>query len=56
MIAALVALIYSIVYYFVTGDFALSILVAFLFTFIIYRHRANIVRIKNGTEPKVKWL
>ncbi|MBG9691072.1 glycerol-3-phosphate 1-O-acyltransferase PlsY [Lysinibacillus sp. RSDA_15] len=56
MIAALVALIYSIVYYFVTGDFALSILVAFLFTFIIYRHRANIARIKNGTEPKVKWL
>jgi len=56
MIAALVALIYSIVYYFVTGDFALSILVAFLFTFIIYRHRANITRIKDGTEPKVKWL
>ncbi len=56
MIAASVALIYSIVYYFVTGDFALSILVAFLFTFIIYRHRANIARIKNGTEPKVKWL
>ena len=56
MIAALVALIYSIVYYFVTGDFALSILVAFLFTFIIYRHRANIARIKNGPEPKVKWL
>ncbi|MDM5233743.1 glycerol-3-phosphate 1-O-acyltransferase PlsY [Lysinibacillus pakistanensis] len=56
MIAALVALIYSIVYYFVTGDFALSILVACLFTFIIYRHRANIGRIKNGTEPKVKWL
>ncbi|KOY81640.1 glycerol-3-phosphate 1-O-acyltransferase PlsY [Lysinibacillus macroides] len=56
MIAALVALIYAIVYYFVTGDFALGILVAFLFTFIIYRHRANIGRIKNGTEPKVKWL
>lgn len=56
MIAALVALIYAIVYYFVTGDFALGILVAFLFTFIIYRHRANITRIKNGTEPKVKWL
>ncbi len=56
MIAALVALIYSIIYYFVTGDFALGILVAFLFTFIIYRHRANISRIKNGTEPKVKWL
>ncbi|MDM5248493.1 MULTISPECIES: glycerol-3-phosphate 1-O-acyltransferase PlsY [unclassified Lysinibacillus] len=56
MIAALVALIYSIVYYFVTGDIALGFLVACLFSFIIYRHRANIGRIKNGTEPKVKWL
>ncbi|MEG0259444.1 MAG: glycerol-3-phosphate 1-O-acyltransferase PlsY [Lysinibacillus sp.] len=56
MIAAAVALIYSIVYYFVTGDFALAILVAFLFSFIFYRHRANIVRIKDGTEPKVKWI
>lgn len=56
MIASLVALIYSIVYYFVTGDFALGILVASLFTFIVYRHRSNIVRIKNGTEPKVKWI
>ncbi|GLC89039.1 glycerol-3-phosphate 1-O-acyltransferase PlsY [Lysinibacillus piscis] len=56
MIAALVALIYAIVYYVITGDYALGILVAFLFTFIVYRHRANITRIKNGTEPKVKWL
>ncbi|MFY0520629.1 glycerol-3-phosphate 1-O-acyltransferase PlsY [Lysinibacillus sp. UGB7] len=56
MIAALVALIYSIVYYIVTGDFALGILVGFLFSFIVYRHRTNISRIKNGTEPKVKWL
>lgn len=56
IIASFVALIYSIVYYFVTGDFALLILVAFLFSFIVYRHRANITRIKNGTEPKVKWI
>ena len=56
IIAASVALIYSIVYYFVTGDFALFILIAFLFSFIFYRHRANITRIKNGTEPKVKWI
>lgn len=56
MVSAFVALIYSIVYYFVTGDYALFILVFFLFSFIMYRHRANIQRIKNGTEPKVKWL
>ena len=56
IVASGLALIYSIVYYFVTGDFALFILVAFLFSFIVYRHRANISRIRNGTEPKVKWI
>ncbi|MEK4229522.1 glycerol-3-phosphate 1-O-acyltransferase PlsY [Solibacillus sp. FSL H8-0538] len=56
IVSVCVALIYSIVYWIVTGDFALFILIAFLFTFIIYRHRENIKRIKEGTEPKVKWL
>ena len=23
---------------------------------VIYRHRANIVKIKNGTENKISWL
>ncbi|WP_431026772.1 glycerol-3-phosphate 1-O-acyltransferase PlsY [Lysinibacillus sp. LZ02] len=56
IIAATVALIYSIVYGFVSGEWELSILIACLFTFIVYRHRENIKRIKNGTEPKVKWI
>lgn len=56
MIASMVALIYSITYGAVTGEWALCILVAVLFLFIIYRHRANITRIKNGTEPKVTWI
>ena len=56
MITAVVALIYSSIYWVVTGDFALFILIAFLATFIFYRHRENITRIKNGTEPKVKWI
>lgn len=56
MIASLIALIYSIIYGAVTGEWALCILVAVLSTFIIYRHRANIQRIKNGTEPKVTWI
>ena len=56
MVASTVALIYSIIYGIVTGEWALCILVAVLFTFIIYRHRANIERIKNGTEPKVTWI
>lgn len=56
MLASFVGLIYSIVYWVVKDDFALFIVVALLFTFIIYRHRENIKRIKNGTEPKVSWI
>lgn len=28
----------------------------FLALFLIYRHRENIVRLKNGTESKIKWM
>lgn len=56
MVAAVVAVIYSIIYLFMTGDYALLIVVACLATFVFYRHRANIERIKSGTEPKVKWI
>ena len=56
MIAAVIALIYSLIYFIATGDFALLILVLILTTFIFYRHRANLKRIKDGTEPKVKWI
>lgn len=27
-----------------------------LWAFIVYRHRSNIERIKNGTESKIKWM
>ncbi len=53
---AVVGLIYSAIYLIVTGDYALPILVLVLAMFIIYRHRDNIKRIKNGTEPKVTWI
>ena len=56
MVSATIALIYSIVYLVVTGDFALFILILFLAGFIFYRHRENIKRIKAGTEPKVTWI
>lgn len=55
MIAAIVGIIYSLVFWMVSGDFALFILVFLLASFIFYRHRANMIRIKNGTEPKVNW-
>lgn len=57
MCLAIIALIYSVVYYFtVENDWPLIVFVFLIAVFIFYRHRANIARIKNGTEPKVKWI
>lgn len=56
MIVSIVAVIYSIIYVVITGDYSLLILIMLLTVFIFYRHRANIKRIKEGTEPKVKWI
>lgn len=52
MFGGLVALIYSII----LQDIPLIIVVAILVSFVVYRHRANIKRIMEKTEPKVKWL
>ncbi|MCH7322703.1 glycerol-3-phosphate 1-O-acyltransferase PlsY [Solibacillus sp. MA9] len=54
MITATAAMIYVTIFWIVTGNFALFILISFLASFIFYRHRENIKRIKNGTEPKIK--
>lgn len=56
MIVAVVAFIYCILYYLWTGDYYLMLIVGLMGIFIFYRHRANIARIKAGTEPKVKFL
>ncbi|MEK4385983.1 glycerol-3-phosphate 1-O-acyltransferase PlsY [Solibacillus sp. FSL W7-1464] len=54
MIVSAAAVIYVIVHWMVTGEYALFILVVVLAGFIFYRHRENIKRIKAGTEPKIK--
>lgn len=54
MIVSAVAVIYVIVHWMLTGEYALLILVVVLAGFIFYRHRENIKRIKAGTEPKIK--
>jgi len=56
MVAAVVAVVYSIIYLIMTKDYSLLIVVGFLAGFVFYRHRSNIERIRNGTEPKVKWI
>ncbi|MDQ0200016.1 glycerol-3-phosphate 1-O-acyltransferase PlsY [Neobacillus ginsengisoli] len=52
MLAGVCAVIYAII----IGDIPLLIVVSFMASFVIYRHRANIKRIINKTEPKIKWL
>jgi len=54
MITALVALVAS--FFYKGFDLPLVLVITVLTIFIFYRHRANIKRIMNGTEPKVKWL
>ncbi|TQR19500.1 glycerol-3-phosphate 1-O-acyltransferase PlsY [Psychrobacillus vulpis] len=57
MILALIALLYSVIYYFtVEHDLPLIGIILIITIFIFYRHRSNIKRIKEGTEPKVKWI
>jgi acyl phosphate:glycerol-3-phosphate acyltransferase len=52
MLAGVCAVIYAVI----DRDIPLLIAVTLLASFVIYRHRANIKRILNKTEPKIKWL
>jgi acyl phosphate:glycerol-3-phosphate acyltransferase len=55
-LSSILAGIFAFIYSVFTGDIPLIIVVGALTFFVIYRHRANLSRIKNKTEPKVKWL
>ncbi|RSK27150.1 glycerol-3-phosphate 1-O-acyltransferase PlsY [Bacillus sp. HMF5848] len=48
--------LFTFAYSLFTSDVTLIIAVGILTTFVIYRHRANIRRILNKTEPKIKWM
>lgn len=48
--------LYTIIYSLFTHDLPLIIVVSILVFFVFYRHRANIKRIINKTEPKVYLL
>ncbi|WP_078546896.1 glycerol-3-phosphate 1-O-acyltransferase PlsY [Litchfieldia alkalitelluris] len=48
--------IFALIFSLFTKDIPLIIVIALLALFVIYRHRANIKRIINKTEPKIKWL
>lgn len=54
MIAAVASLLYCLIFQF--NDWPLTTVILILTIFIFYRHRANIKRIIEKTEPKIKWL
>ncbi|WP_217585509.1 glycerol-3-phosphate 1-O-acyltransferase PlsY [Lentibacillus saliphilus] len=52
MITGVVTIIVS----FLIDDTLLIIIIFALTAFVFYRHKDNIKRIKNKTEPKIKWM
>lgn len=57
MVAGIVAILFVLISGFVAKwDIPLLIVVICLASFVILRHKANIKRIINKTEPKIKWL
>ncbi|GGJ84944.1 glycerol-3-phosphate acyltransferase [Lentibacillus kapialis] len=52
MVTGIVAIITSVIF----REWGLVIVTSALTIFVLYRHRENIKRIKNKTEPKIKWM
>ena len=42
--------------FFIGNPLSITLSIFVLWLFVVYRHRANIERIKNGTESKIKWM
>lgn len=40
----------------IVQDYLLTVIITLFTIFVIYRHRANIKRIMNKTEPKITWM
>ncbi|MEH7180464.1 glycerol-3-phosphate 1-O-acyltransferase PlsY [Neobacillus vireti] len=55
-LSSMIAGVFAVIYACIDGDIPLLIAVTLLASFVVYRHRANIRRIMNKTEPKIKWL
>ncbi|MFC4557240.1 glycerol-3-phosphate 1-O-acyltransferase PlsY [Virgibacillus kekensis] len=52
IITGIIAVIVSIIF----QDTGLIIVTSLLAAFVLYRHSDNIKRIRNKTEPKIKWM
>ncbi len=49
-------LIASIVSFILKNDLSITLSIFLLWVFVTYRHKANIIRIMNGTESHIKWM
>lgn len=54
IISSVIIFIYALI--FSSSDIILLVVLGALSIFVIYRHKENIKRIKNNTEPKIKWF
>lgn len=52
IVTGIVAIIVSIF----MKDIGIFVALFVVTSFVIYRHKENIKRIRNGTEPKIKWM
>ncbi|MGD6804284.1 glycerol-3-phosphate 1-O-acyltransferase PlsY [Rossellomorea vietnamensis] len=55
-LSSILVAVFAFVYSLFTGDIPLIIVIGALSFFVVFRHRANISRIMNKTEPKITWL
>jgi glycerol-3-phosphate acyltransferase PlsY len=55
-LSSMIAGVCGVIYALILWDIPLLIAITLLASFVIYRHRTNIKRILNKTEPKIKWL
>ncbi|UOQ85726.1 glycerol-3-phosphate 1-O-acyltransferase PlsY [Gracilibacillus salinarum] len=55
-LASMLTGIITIIVTLIMRETGLTIVTAILTIFVIYRHKANIKRIINKTEPKIKWM
>lgn len=55
-LSSMITGIITILVSFLFKDVILIIIITLLTAFVFYRHRENLKRIKNGTEPKIKWM
>ncbi|MCA1009345.1 glycerol-3-phosphate 1-O-acyltransferase PlsY [Halobacillus halophilus] len=55
-LSSMISGVVGIVATLIARDFGLTIVITLFTLFVIYRHRSNIKRIMNKTEPKITWM